>query len=71
MFTLTGIPTRTTSECPRTALHFGGSSAHDARLLAEKLRMPRFFADRTTRMGFELAFSMNSLHDVGASRRSQ
>jgi hypothetical protein len=26
---------------------------------------------RTTRMGFELAFFLNSLHDFGALRRSQ
>src|SRR5208283_2922242 len=39
------------------AWHFGGRSAHDVRLFAEKLRTPRFFADRTTHMGFRACIS--------------
>jgi hypothetical protein len=46
-------------------------SAHDARLFVEKLRMPRFLQTERLAWVFELAFSMNTLHDFGASRRSQ
>jgi hypothetical protein len=53
------------------ACYLGRRSAHDARIFAEKLRMPRFLQTERLAWVFELAFSMNSLHDFGASRRSE
>lgn len=53
------------------AWHLGRRSAHDARLCAEKLRKPRFLQTGQLAWVFELAFPLNSLHDFGASRRSQ
>ena len=53
------------------AWHLGRRSAHDTRLFVEKLRAPRFSQAEQPAWVFELAFSMNSHHDFGASRRSQ
>ena len=52
-------------------LAFGRRSAHDERLFAEKLRMPRFLQTERLALVFELAFPMNSPHDLGVSRRSE